>query len=228
MKIDLDHVVELSHPMIPDNEHYYLRTRVKDVTDFLPEIKHEPDVWYILGEVEMSSHMGTHIEFPFHHKKDGLNAGNFPLDHLIAEATVMDFSHKKTDEWITLADVKQYKDKLKKGDMIFFFTGRDKNWRNDKWNEEVHLQEEAMDWLLTFDPVVVGTDETSFEVPGTEHQPNHSKLFEKGAGMIESACNLDKIKDDRVLVMILPLPIQGLDACPVRILALKEGALKNG
>jgi arylformamidase len=43
--------------------------------------------------------------------------------------------------------------------------------------------------------------------------------------MIESCTNLAAIGDQRVTVFILPLPIEGIDACPVRIIAFREGDL---
>ncbi len=64
--------------------------------------------------------------------------------------------------------------------MIFIRTGRDKHFRDDRWDEEIYLDEKAMDWLLTFDPIIVGTDEACLEVPDTEnaeheHSEKHSK-----------------------------------------------------
>ena len=80
---------------------------------------------------------------------------------------------------------------------------------------------------MGFHPKVMGTDATGFEVPGTDYQPNHLAIFTRGIGMIESATNLKAIQGQRALVFILPLPIEGIDACPVRIIAVKEGGIVN-
>ena len=40
--------------------------------------------------------------------------------------------------------------------------------------------------------------------------------------MVESATNLAAVGDDRVEVFILPLAIEGIDACPVRIIAIRR------
>jgi arylformamidase len=75
-------------------------------------------------------------------------------------------------------------------------------------------------WLVnTYHPTVIGTDAGGFEVPGTDYQPNHLTIFRDNIAMIESATNLAAIGDRRVKVYILPLPIEGIEACPVRIIA---------
>lgn len=227
MKIDFSNIVELSHRMLPGKENFQLDIQVRDVTDLLPYVKHRPEIWYVLTDIQMNSHMGTHIEFPYHHWKEGVTGADFPLQQLIGNAVVLDFSHKKKDDWITLSEVKEYDGQIHEGDIIFIRTGMDKYFRESNWTDEVHLKEEALDWLLTFNPKVVGTDATGFEVPGTDYQPNHLKLFSRGVGMIESACNLEAIQGQRSLVFILALPIEGIDACPVRIVAVKEGGLTN-
>jgi arylformamidase len=53
-------------------------------------------------------------------------------------------------------------------------------------------------------------------------------MFKNNIAMVESATNLSKIGDERALVIILPLPIEGIDACPVRIIAIRKGGLANG
>lgn len=119
-------IIELSHRMIPGEEHFKLKTRTFDVTELLPEVKHRPDIWYVLSDITMSSHMGTHIEFPYHHWKEGADAANYPLENLIGDAVVLNFSHKKHGEAITLKEIKVHARRIKKGEMIFIRTDMDK------------------------------------------------------------------------------------------------------
>ena len=227
MIVDFSKVVELSHRMIPGRENFQLDINVRDVTEYLPNVIHRPEIWYVLTDINMNSHMGTHIEFPYHHWKSGVTGADFPLTQLIGNAIVLDFSHKKKDEWISLEDVMTYEGQIHEGDIIFIRTDMDQYFRETNWTDEVHMKEEAVDWLLTFKPKVIGTDATGFEVPNTDYQPNHLKLFSSGVGMIESACNLRSIQGKKTLVFILALPIEGIDACPVRIIGVTEGGIIN-
>lgn len=220
-------IIELSHRMVPGKENFKLETRTFDVTELLPEVKHRPDIWYVLSDITMSSHMGTHIEFPYHHWKEGSDAADYPLENLIGDAVVLDFSDKKHGEAITLAEVKAHAHRIRQGDIIFVRTDMDKLFRTERWSEQPYLTEEAMDWLISLKPSVVGTDASGFEVPGTDYQPNHMKMFQNNIAMVESATNLAAIGEDRVAVFILSLPIEGIDACPVRIVAFRKGDLNH-
>ncbi|MDO8685175.1 MAG: cyclase family protein, partial [Clostridiales bacterium] len=174
------------------------------------------------------SHMGTHIEVPYHHLKEGVDPADYPVENLMGEAIVLDYSFKKNGEMITLDELKKHKDRIKEGDIIFIYTGMDKLFRTERWNEQPYIAEEGIDWLISLKPKIIGTDATGFEVPGTDYQPNHLNMFKNNIAMVESATNLDRIGDERVTVFILPLPIEGIDACPVRIIAVREGGFYNG
>ena len=219
-----EEIIDLSHRMIPGRPQFKLEAECFDVTRILPEVKHRPDIWYVLSEITMSSHEATHVEFPYHHWKEGADAADYPLGNLIGYAVVLDFSHKKHGEPISLDELRRFEDRMRGADMIFVRTDMDKLFRDpERWTEQPYLTAEAMNWIIEeFRPKVVGTDATGFEVPGTDYQPNHLKIFQNGIAMIESLTNLDKIGDERVKVFILPLPIEGIDACPVRIVALRE------
>jgi arylformamidase len=213
--------IDLSNRMIPGKEPFKLETRVSDVTDILPEVKHRPDIWYVVGEVTFLTHVGTHIEFPFHHWKEGLDAADFPLERLIGEGVVLDFSGKKAGEAMTLAELQEKATgRVQQGDILFIRTDMDRFYRTPNWNDQPFFTNEAVEWLIaTYQPKVVGTDAAGFEVPGTDFQPNHLSMFKRGIPMVESATNLAAVGDRRVKIYILPLPIEGVEASPVRIIA---------
>ena len=211
--------------MIPGKEAFKLDARTYDVTDELPEVTHRPDIWYVLGQVTFSTHVGTHIELPYHHLKEGADAADYPIENLIGEAVVLDFSHKKHNDAITAEELEVHAGRIREGDIVFIRTDMDKLWRTERWDELPYLTPEAMDWLISLKPIVIGTDAGGFEVPGTDYQPNHMKMFQHGIAMVESATNLAALGEERHIVVILPLPIEGIDSCPVRIIAFKKGDL---
>ena len=221
-------LIELSHRMVPGKENFKLEARTYDVTEELPEVKHRPDVWYVLSEITFSSHVGTHIEFPYHHCKEGADAADYSLERLVGDAVVLDFSQKAPGEAIGEEEVRAHADRIRRCDIVFLRTDLDRLFHTDRWMEQSYLTPEAMDWLISRNPSVIGTDAAGFEVPGTDYQPNHMKMFQNGIAMVESATNLAAVGRERVMVFILPLPIEGIDACPVRIVALRKGAAGDG
>jgi arylformamidase len=226
--VNAEAIIELSHRMIPGRENFRLEVRNFDVTELLPEVVHRPEIWYILTDITMSSHMGTHVEFPYHHWEPGVDAAEFPLANLIGDAVVLDFSHKAHGEAIALAELQAHAHRLREGDIVFIRTDMDRLFRTERWADQPYLTEEAMGWLIeTFHPRVIGTDASGFEVPGTDFQPNHLRMFQSGIAMVESATNLAAIGEERALCFILPLPIERADACPVRIVAFRQGAFDH-
>jgi len=219
----LGRFVELSHPMVPGGEEFALDMKTFPVETILPRIERRRDIWYVLGEVRMSTHVGTHIEFPYHHRKDGMSAAEYPLDRLIGEAVLLDFSHKKKDEEITVAEIERTSADIGPGDIVLVRTDMHKLWKTPRGHDRPVLAIEAARYLAERGIHMIGTDATGLEVRGRDDQPVHQILFSHDIAVIESMTNLDQLAQRRFTVFVLPLRIEGMDACPVRIVACEQG-----
>jgi arylformamidase len=222
-----EHLIDLSQRIVPGKEHFKFETRVDDVTNILPEVIHRPDLWYILGEVTMCTHVGTHVEVPYHHWEDGADTADFPVHKLVAPGICIDFSHKKPGDTITLDEIKVHENRIRAGDIVFIRQGADQKYWTPDWNDQCHLSVEANQWLVDKGIACLGTDGPGLEVPGTDHQPNHLAVCKAGVPMIESLKGLERLGEERHLIIVLPLPIEGLDASPVRVVAIKKEGLEN-
>lgn len=220
-------VVELSQRVMKEREFFKLETKLIDVTSIEPDVKHRDDVWYVSSEVEFSTHVGTHIEAPFHHLKTGAKVADLAIHKLIANLVILDFSHKKDGEGITLAEVRRFDAQVKKGDVVFILTDRDQRYGTKQWQESPFITEEAIHWLIEREIACFGSDAANMEVQGTDYQPVHTALFNAGIPMVESLTNLRAVLAGGYMVVILPLPIVELDASPVRIVAVKKQALRE-
>lgn len=217
-------IIDLSHDMWPGQEEYGLEIESRFVDEVYPQYKRRSDVYYILQTIHMSSHVGTHIEFPRHFDPDGLDSASFPLDRLIGPACVLDFRDKVDDEPITLEDVQDYDDLIQKGDIVFLHTGRHVHHNTPKAHGRPYLMPEAVRWLVEEKDVpIIGVDATGIEVKGTDHHPDHTILLkEHGRALIEAVGDLSQLRQKRFEVLILPLKMHGLDACPIRLLAIED------
>ena len=74
MKLDYSKVVDLSHRILQDQENFGFRSVFSGTN--------RPD-WYVMSDILMGSHVGTHVEVPRHHAKDGLDCLDYPLENLI-------------------------------------------------------------------------------------------------------------------------------------------------
>lgn len=217
-------IVDLSHDIYPGQEEYGLALESRFVDEIYPKYKRRADLWYILQTVHMSSHIGTHIEFPRHFDEHGMDAATFPLDRLIGPACVLDFRHKADDEAITLADLQAHDALIEKGDIVFLHTGRFINHNQPAAHGRPYLAPEATRWLVEVKDIpVLGIDATGIEVKGTDYHPNHTILLkEHGRALIEAIGDMSRLHSKRFWVWILPLKMHGLDSCPIRLLAIED------
>ena len=218
-----ERIVELSHRMIPGQEEFPLEIRTFNTDEVMDRIERRANIWYILQEVRMGSHVGTHVEFPFHHLKEGKSAADYPLARLIGDAVLLDFSHKKKDEEITREEIIDSGVELQPGDIVLIRTDMHKLWKTPQAHDRPVLSIEATRYLVEEIGIhCIGTDATGLEVRGRNDQPVHQMLFTNDVAMVESLTNLDKLRFTRFQIIILPLMVEGLDACPVRVVALEE------
>jgi arylformamidase len=207
-------ITDLTHVMFPGQEQYGLEvtqrgTRVGPTGD-------------IMSDVAMWSHVGTHVEVPLHFYTDGKDTAQLPLDVFMGPAIRLDFRHKQVNEAITLEDVQAAGD-IQIGEHVILWEGREHQYRTKESHQRPYITEEALAWLLEDRKVrLLGTDSSGFEVRGVAGHPNHTRFFKHDAAVLECLRNLGEIKNQHFYLIALPLPVQGLDACPVRAIAIED------
>ena len=220
-------IVDLSHDIWPGQEEYGLEVQTRFVDEVYPQYRRRADVWYTLQDLHMSAHIGTHIEFPRHFDRDGLDAAAYPLERLIGPACVLDFRSKADNEAITLEDVQAFDALIQRGDIVFLHTGRHVGHNTPQAHHRPYLTPEATRWLVEIKDVpVLGIDATGIEVKGTDHHPDHTILLkEHQRALIEAVGDLSQLHGPRFECWILPLKMHGLESCPIRLLAIEEEAV---
>jgi len=219
----LGKLIELSHRLTPGNEEFKLEIETMNVEEVHKRTVRRPDIWYIIQDVTMSSHVGTHVEFPYHHLKTGKSAADYPLERLVGDAVLYNFTHKKKDEIITKSEILASGVDVRKGDIAIIYTGMQELWNTPTGHDRPCLSVEATKYLVVDVGIhCIGTDATGLEIRGTDHQPVHQLLFAHNVAMIESMTNLDKLSGNRFTIITLPLMIEGMDACSVRIVGFEQ------
>ena len=216
-------IVDLSHKLYPGKEEYHLDLETHDTTELYPQYKKSEDVWYIMQDIHISSHCGTHIEFPYHHNRNGLDAGSFPLERLVTPALLLDFRSKEPGEAVTKDELLKAEGKIQNGDAIIFNFNCSRFYRTENAHDRPFITHEAIRWLIFEKKInIIGSDASGIELKGVPNQPNHQILMDNQIPIIEFAANLDDLRRERFTLFILSLPIVGLDSCPVRMIALEE------
>ena len=223
-------IYELSHMIQPDREEYRLDVDSRQVEEWEQFKKYPrlPEHQYMISEITFCTHIGTHVELPFHHDKDGLDAADFPTERLIGETVTLDISKYGNNEEISPEDLKEISaGRLKKGDFVFFYTGLDKNYYTDKQHDRPYFATDAIKWLAEDVGIkLMGVDTSGHEIRKKDSspvigQPNHELLLGAGIPLIEYLTNLDPIKDKRIWTFTLPVKIIGVESFPVRVIGIE-------
>lgn len=223
LMISCKRIVDLSHVMVPGKEEYGLTLETHNTTDLYPQYRVDKGYWYILQTIHIGSHCGTHIEFPYHHNRDGLDAGDFPLERLIGDCLLLDFRHKKPGDAVTVEELQALDVRIRINDMVLFNFDCAQHYGTEISHERPYLTHEAVQWLIFEKKVqLVGSDASGIEIKGVPNQPNHELLMKHQIPIIEFAANLNALCTERFTLLVLPMPIRGLDSCPVRLVAVVE------
>ncbi len=216
-------LVDLSHSLQPGKEEYHLDLATHFTDELYPQYKRSPDTWYILQDISMSSHCGTHIEFPYHHNRNGMDAATFPLERLIGDCVLLDFRHKQPGDMVSREDLAPHAGKIHAGDMLLFNFNCARFYRTPRSHDRPQIALDAIQWLISDRKIsLIGSDASGIELKGVPDQPNHQLLMDNGIPIIEFAANLDGLRTERFTLFVLALSVQGLDSCPVRLLALED------
>ncbi len=225
----LGRIYDLSHTIIPGQEEYRLEldTRPVDQWEQFAQYPRIGDSWYVISEVTMNTHTGTHVELPFHHVRDGLDAATFPLEKLVGEGTVVDISTWGHDEAVTCPALQRLAlGRVKPGDIVYFHTGCDRHYRTSRQHERPFFMPDAIEWLVhSLQIKALGIDAYGIEprsADGSPYpgQPNHETLLQAGVPLVEYMANLAPLVSRRFYTFILPVKIAGAEAFPVRVIAV--------
>lgn len=209
-------MIDLTHRLLPGEEQYTVEISQRGKPRETPtgDIMHDVHFW---------SHSGTHVEVSLHFYAGGKDVSDFPPETFAGPAIRLDFRHKETNEPISLEDLQQAGD-IQQGDIVIIWEGRDKLYRTKHSHDRPYVTAEAAAWLALEKKIkLLGTDSSGFEVRGVATHPNHHLFFKEGVDIpvVECLTNLEKIPGQRFFFMGMPIPIKGLDASPIRAVALE-------
>jgi len=221
----------------------------KNLLDFIKgkkRLRHTdfPDQAFLsLDIVTLPTHMGTHIDAPFHYGPaqyalQGKTVEALSLDEFYRPGVRLDLRYKKPGEYIEVSDLKkalsQINYSLKPRDIVLIWTGSDSLWGTPQYFFQAPgMSREATAWLVEQGIYVIGTDTYGFDRPfgsmlkdyfrtGDKRHlwPAHFYGREKEYIQIERLTNLGSLPDLGFTVVCFPLKIKGIDASWVRAVAL--------
>lgn len=163
-----------------------------------------------VGKITTTTHLGTHIDAPFHYADQGPKLDAISLDVLIGPCRLVDASGTK------LIDEAFVKGLGALPERVLFYTGQPNRW--SRFPEEFAAFSAGAARLLAESGVrLVGTDAPSVDPFSSKGLPAHQALGKSGVAIIEGLA-LESVPPGNYQLVALPLKIEGADASPVRAL----------
>lgn len=176
---------------------------------------------YNIMQLQMSSHIGTHVDAPYHFIDEGLEIENIDLNKFIGKASVLDFQHKKEGDYIGVDDLLKFKDKFIPGGKVLLRTDWGKHYPDEIFFKMFpQLTIDAAEWIAGTGIELLGLETPSLNTK--DYSIIHRILLEKEIVILEGMTNIKAIPSDEAFLIALPLKIRHGDGSPVRAVALCE------
>jgi arylformamidase len=160
--------------------------------------------------VSLGTHVGTHIDAPFHMLADGKTLDQIPVEQFVGRGVYIKVEDKKFD----LDKVKSYG--IREGDIVLFHTGLIDIYDEPAYYSDYpEIPAEIAEYLVEKKVKMVGMD-----MSGPDHPPfkTHKILLGGGVLIIENLMNLDRLTGKDFTVYALPIKLE-LDGAPARVIA---------
>lgn len=177
--------------------------------------------------MDLTSHLGTHVECPYHHREDWTDVGSMPLTAFMGRGIYVKLQDLKPNQHIRAEDLERWcGSRIQEGDTVILDSPYQLLPFTEKTNTEedrrLFICREAAEWLLARKVKCVGFgDGVSIENCNEDVCAFHDVLMENNITFIEVLKNLDQLERDTFFLSYAPLPIVGLDSCPVRVYAIE-------
>ncbi len=177
--------------------------------------------------MDLTSHLGTHVECPYHHHDGWTDVEGMPLTSFMGRAIYVKITSLPPRSHITAAALEDACGKrIKEGDIVIIDSPYPLTPFTEKTNTEEDLRlcvgAESAQWFAAKKVKCVGFgDGVSIENCNEDVKPFHDILMAKDITFLEVLKNLDQLTCDTFFMSYSPLPIKGLDSCPVRAYAIE-------
>ena len=205
---------------------------------------------HMLSKLEITTHIGTHIDAPLHMLEDTWSIDQIPLEKIVKKGKVIPMTNIGPGGMVTADAILKSGVEFDETVIPILHTGwTERAWGTDEfWDDTVCMHKDAVELVVERGVSAVAIDffpefpfwwtddgpanavSNSFKgkrqnVKRPEGQPpghNHRTLFENEIILIQMVTNVGVIDVDDFLLSAVPLKLEGLDGSPARVFAIIE------
>ncbi|UTR09777.1 arylformamidase [Evansella sp. LMS18] len=162
-----------------------------------------------IGKITMSTHLGTHIDAPFHFLNDGEKVSGLDLDVYIGQCRVVDASRFTVLSRETLSSLP-----VEGTERLLIKTSVPNNY--EQFPEKIpYITKDGADYLGESGIRLAGLDVPSVDPLDSKELEAHHQLYKNGIYILENIM-LDTVPPGDYELIALPLAIEEGDGSPVR------------
>ncbi|RPI40869.1 MAG: cyclase family protein [Methanoregulaceae archaeon] len=182
--------------------------------DSIPSFVQADHGRYLISDIHLSSHTGTHIDAPAHYLKSGDTIDTIPLRHIIGRCRVIDLSGTGSSS-ITEDDLEGKLQGVKRILLKTWFSPR-----GTFCEDYPSLTHDAACCITKSGIECIGIDSPSIESYNCDGSV-HRRLLGSGCIIIE-LLDLSDVTGGDYEMVALPLRLAGLDGSPARVILIKQ------
>ncbi len=218
-------IVDLSHTIVPGHAGRKFNIAQVGAETIAPVARLE-NQWYIMHDVEMVNHLGTHLEVPYHLNPKGADLTEYPIERTIGTTRLLDIGHPPPGHAVTLEEIRKaafLAGGVQPGELVFVRTGWSRQFGTPEYLQSPWFKADALTWLVRQGMVLFGVDAAGVEELSSTTHESHCALFDHNVALIENLTNLDRLGNRKTFTSVCtPIAVKGLEAFPVRVLGILD------
>ena len=200
-------LIDLTHFIRPGASQRKFLTETIGADTVNHNVVRDKNQWYIMTNIQMVSHIATHIEVPYHLFPNGKDLASMPIETFCGQAVLLDFTSIQTRIGITRNTAIQAAKKaggIHPGDIVLCNLGYADRYGTPDYSESPYFTTEALEYLSDCGMKMMGVDAGGVELPGTHEHENHSLLFQREIPLIENVAHLNQLPNSRFELCAFP------------------------
>lgn len=167
-------------------------------------------------DIQTHSHVGTHVESPWHFYHAGKSISDFPLEKFMGRCRMLRAVPSGEVNTVSLDFVRKALEP-RRGEFKILLV------RNDSAFKPIHIGLDVVEYLRDFDlQLLVFTTDVHFGRDVEEGRRFHDILMSREVCLVEIPAQCEELDRDDFYLFAAPMRVQGLDSAMCRLFAVVE------
>ena len=185
---------------------------------------HKEDTRDYHTDMDLTSHLGTHVESPYHFDDAWKDIAELPVTAYMGRGVLLDLNGIGARAPITAADLDAAdRGRVREGDVCVLTSPYHcEPFSNDPDDQRPYLCRESGEWFAEkrVKSIAFG-DAVAIEYSVDTACDVHEVVMPLDITFLEVLRNIEQLREDIFFITFQPIPIKGLDSCSVRVVAIE-------